>query len=465
MKSLLTTLSTVLRFPVLTIVHFFVKEFVGNLYHHAPLQLLHIPPAGSRILFFIPHPDDEVAACGTFISEALKMNCLLKVVMITNGDGVGLADYLKYKITKPKPRYFKFLAYRRQKETKEALSMLGLARKDIIFLGFPDRCSIKLWRNNWGFDNPCTSPYTKLSSSPYLNSYEPNVQYTGLNLIRNIEQIINSFNPSWVIYPHFYDCHVDHFALNNFIKYVIAKSKKNITELTYLVHRGHWPTPPGEFRSLPLIPPSAISNCGIEWFSLPLSRENIRKKKQCLTQYKSQNWINRIYLSSFLRKNELFGKYQDIDVDLENIRQSGEVIIDFVNPSADTVKGYLHKSADIVGLTITMSFNRLEFIIRTEKPPNKNYRHIFDLIFFMVNDSIHRYTVIIEKDKLKFDNPILTEQVRIEDISYTIGDNYVKIALLYWNIEDTSSIFVNAIVRIGEVLIDRTGSRLIKFVH
>ena len=466
MKSILTTLTTVLRFEVLAVMHFFVKEFIGNLSHSIHLHTLPIPPAGSRILLFIPHPDDEIAACCTFISKAIKTGCFLKTVMITNGDGVGLADYIKYKLTKPKPKYFEKMAYIRQKETKAALTSLGLTEDNIIFLGYPDRCSLNLWRNNWDPDKPFTSPYTKCNRSPYTNSYKIGAAYTGSSLVNDIEEITKKFNPTHIIYPHFYDCHVDHFSANNFVKYIIAKTGIAAVELTYLVHRGHWPTPPGRFKTLGLTPPRSLDGCGIEWFSLPLSANDIREKGKRLHFYKSQSIINRVYLLSFLRKNELFGQYRDIDVYVNEIMQNGAETIHIDNPCSDTIRGYLHKSADISGLTITIRRDSMECTMGTVNRPGKNYQYIFDLIFFEVNKTIKRCVISIDNGILRSNKATMDCIDSLDrQIVYSIGDYYVKITLCCQDLNNINAIFVNAVTRMGDILIDRTGSRLIKLRH
>ncbi len=40
-----------------------------------------------NILVFAPHPDDEVLGCGGVISQALKQEKRVGVVVLTNGDG------------------------------------------------------------------------------------------------------------------------------------------------------------------------------------------------------------------------------------------------------------------------------------------------------------------------------------------------------------------------------------------
>lgn len=330
-------------------------------------------------------------------------------------------------------------------------------------MGYPDRCSLSLWRDNWNNDDPYTSPYTKCDHSPYRNSYCNKVAYTGSNCANDIERIINEFKPTHIVYPHFYDCHVDHFTANNFIKYVIAKTGIDVVELTYLVHRGHWPAPPGAFSSLSLTPPQSLWNCGVKWFSLHLSSDDIREKGKCLREYRSQNKLNRIYLQSFLRRNELFGQYDDIDINLHDVIQNKVSIIELTNPSADTLKGYLHASADISNLTIKLTPKSVECIMTVLRKPKKNYKYIFDLIFFRLDKAIRRYVLCVENGILSITKPTTVYPTEIGNIvKYSIGLNNIGIKLTIQNIDEFSSIFVNALTRMGDILIDRTGSRLIK---
>ena len=428
-----------------------------------PFSPLAVPPSGSNVLVFVPHPDDETAGCCALIKKSLSNGCNVKVVMVTNGDGVGLLDILKYKISKPSPEYFEKIAYLRQNETKKAMSLLGLSEENIIFLGYPDRCSLSLWRKHWDKDKPFTSSYTKRNYSFYKNSFTPKTLYSGICLVEDIEKIIRQFNPTHIVYPHFFDCHVDHFTTNNFVKYAIARLDIEVNELTYLIHRGNWPVPPGRFPWLILAPPKALESCGIRWYSLSLSSDDIKLKEQCLSSYTSQtsNFIMKIYLLSFLRRNELFGVCGNFE--LNSASESSTIdSITIVSPYADTLKGYLNKPADICDLRAGLTNDFLSFTISFLQEPSPVYTYLLDLFFFDAANTTRRAILRYHKGQLgifKFSQDTIGLP---SDAECTVINDSIHISLPLTQLPQFKSILVNVLTLKGDKLIDRSGSRLIK---
>ena len=96
-----------------------------------------------RILIFAPHPDDETLGCGGAIQKALLQGKIVKVVFLTSGDSFG-NDYEMTHTLKDSPKGVT-LGYLRQKEALEATAILGLAKENIIFLGYPDRGLERMW--------------------------------------------------------------------------------------------------------------------------------------------------------------------------------------------------------------------------------------------------------------------------------------------------------------------------------
>ena len=93
------------------------------------------------ILVFSPHPDDAVLCCGGTIAKALKTKKKVKVVFVTNGDAYSrAAAYLaKKKEKKLLPADYINLGIILQKEALRAQRKLGLKKKDIISLSYPDK--------------------------------------------------------------------------------------------------------------------------------------------------------------------------------------------------------------------------------------------------------------------------------------------------------------------------------------
>jgi LmbE family N-acetylglucosaminyl deacetylase len=144
-----------------------------------------------KILFLVPHMDDEILACGGTIAQIINKE-LVYVVFIT--DSRGLADHN----AAPKVDLNKI----RSSESKAALGVLGIKGKNIKFLDFPDR---------------------------YLK------QYYNL-LVVKLQEIINDIKPDHIFIPFRYDWHPDHITLNKASKSACAGVKFKISLIEYFVY-------------------------------------------------------------------------------------------------------------------------------------------------------------------------------------------------------------------------------------
>lgn len=80
-----------------------------------------------RIIVFAPHPDDETLGCGGTIIKKIKEGCNISLVFITDG-------------TKSASKKI------RREEAKAAAHILGVKKRNIVFLGFED---MSLERNKY----------------------------------------------------------------------------------------------------------------------------------------------------------------------------------------------------------------------------------------------------------------------------------------------------------------------------
>jgi LmbE family N-acetylglucosaminyl deacetylase len=441
------------------------KDFFDNLFLNTSLRPLKIPKPGSRVLIVVPHPDDELLGCGNFIYQSVKKNCDIKVLVLTNGDGGGLLESLKYKIVKPDAAHFEARAHIRQNETKQVLKTLGLMETDIIFLGYPDKGLFALWKNFWEKNKPYTSMYTGRNYGFRQNSYAP---YTGYNLANDLERFCRDFKPDYVVYPHFYDRHTDHFSVNNFVKYTIAKMDLNVVELTYLIHRGLWPLFLRKYLKLPLLPPNALNNCKLKWYSLGLSNMELKMKDTCLHMYQSQlkNWIVRLYLSSFSRQNELFCMSDDAKLKTRqnSTNTSKKFDVKIINPYSDTLAGYLNKSADIHELTVTIDKNHLHGVIKTiGRPQLSYYQYELYFVFFHNDNSTSRLHLVSDSGKIKLTK--ITDhclEELPEQANLSVEQNDIKISIPFDTLPDFRSFGVNALTYKNLKIIDRIGLRVIR---
>lgn len=269
---------------------------------------LALPAAGSKIIIFAPHNDDEVLAAGGLIAKAEKQNIQVTIVFATNGDGHTSSTIEQSKDIKPAAQDYIQSGYTRQSESKTALSILNVPSQNIIFLGYPDGGLNDLLNQNWS--QAYTSPKTLTNTSPYTNSYRANVAYTGENLSQDINSIINSIQPVMVFAPSESDTNHDHAALGKFVSQSVAADRTSKPQLYYyLVHFNHFPYPKGLHTTNYLTPPIRLVQTNGAWEKLMLSDQEISQKEQAVYAYKSQLASTPLLKSAMLgmiKKNEIF---------------------------------------------------------------------------------------------------------------------------------------------------------------
>ena len=267
----------------------------------APLAL----PAHARVVVFAPHPDDETVGVGGLLFRLAQGHTPLRVVLVTNGDGYRRALEQDLAVERPTDADYVALGELRQREALAALAHLGVARRDVRFLGFPDGGLAELWRAHWLRTHPYTSPYTKESSPPDAEG----VGYDGQDLTSIVSGILRDFGPTVVVMPHPYDTHLDHAHTSYFVTEALSELEASgvlapaPTVLTYLVHHPRWPAlrGPGFDRELPLaeLPDT-------RWSESELAPAALTAKRAALEEYRSQLGVMNGFLRHFLCRNELF---------------------------------------------------------------------------------------------------------------------------------------------------------------
>ena len=129
------------------------------------------PVKGERLVIIAPHPDDEVLGCGGLIQQAVAAGADVHVIYLTNGDHNQMAFKLFSGRLHLGPKdYFKF-GERRRIEATAANRLLGLQSEQLIFLGYPDWGSLRIWRDYWGTNKVFTSDATRTNAVPYPEEY------------------------------------------------------------------------------------------------------------------------------------------------------------------------------------------------------------------------------------------------------------------------------------------------------
>lgn len=294
-------------------VYFYAQEKPET---EARLTLLPAVQAQTRLLVFAPHCDDEVLGCAAVIHDVIAAGGQVMVVIMTNGDGFTFATEEQFNRVFITSSDYIQSGYTRQRESIEALKLLGVPEQQIIFLGYPDRGLKALWSDYWESSTPYQSRYTGCYYSPYTNSYLPNAPYAGEAVLANINQILQEYRPNLILAPHAADEHPDHAATWAFVTAAFNWNKGNgrlqdASLYTYLVHRGDFPIPHGYKPTASLLPPRPLyQSAHTTWNTYPMTLDNEIIKEQAINQYTSQLRVPIMssLLNSFIRENELFAK-------------------------------------------------------------------------------------------------------------------------------------------------------------
>lgn len=266
-----------------------------------------------RVLIFAPHPDDEVICCAGIIQESLKKGASLRVVFLTYGDN----NEWSFLVYRRHPVFFpggaKAMGKTRHDEAIAAAKVLGVAGQDIIFLGYPDFGAINIWLKHWG-DRPAgRGMLTRAVSVPYRSAFRQHAPHKGDEILRDIETIFSSFRPTKIFVSHPADHNTDHLACYLFTRVALWDLEHFIRPRVYpyLVHYRHWPEPKGVFPDQYLCAPPAFAG-RILWESFELSPRMTETKDRALKEHRSQYISSPGYLSSFVRRNEIFGDFPSL---------------------------------------------------------------------------------------------------------------------------------------------------------
>lgn len=271
-----------------------------------------VPTASDRILLVVAHNDDELIGAGGYLAGAVAAGSAIRVVVVTNGDGNKFSAAVLSRRMRPGAREFIREGEVRQQESVAAMELLGLARNQTIFLGFPDRGLHGLLEAHWAASDPYTSPFTRASSPPYAGAYRRDARYTGEDLYRLLTGIVEAFRPTMVLFHSDLDEHPDHQAANAFVTMVLDDLAQRSPALharrfTFVIHAADFPRPLRYAPKASLVPPPAVRAEG-RWMRFDLTAPQIAIKTTAMHAYRSQyqSPYLRLLLNSFIRRNELF---------------------------------------------------------------------------------------------------------------------------------------------------------------
>ena len=264
-----------------------------------------------RVLVVSPHPDDETIAPGGLIQAAQANGSQVKVVIVTNGDGQFGAPVL-FGMEQPLTATgYIAMGEQRQAESEAALNRLGVASKDILFLGYPDRGIGPMLVDNWEETSPYTAPFTRATASPYTHTYHPQAAYCGKSLLADLTKIIMDYQPDLIVLSHPADTHSDHSAVSRFTTLAVASAQSGQRSYrpqlwAYLVHYGEYPNVTPEDPGSEFVPPTDLAGGDNAWGSLSLTSEQSQAKAAAIQAYPTQTLLLGGFLPDFVRSNEIF---------------------------------------------------------------------------------------------------------------------------------------------------------------
>lgn len=355
------------------------------------LPRVETPTSHSRLLIVAPHPDDEVLGCAGLIQQAVHRGAAVTVVYVTNGDAFPAAVIQQSGRLQPTARDYVRFGYARQREALSVLRGLGVQERNVLFLGYPDRGLSRLWQSHWTPDRPYYSPRTGTAASPYSTSLRPGAPYCGQAVLQDLLDLVRRTRPTDIYVTHPNDDHGDHWAAFCFVASALERLRQqrgalaldDVTLYTYLVHRGDWPVPQGLRPARRLVPPAGMDRLDTWWVSLDLAPGEVAQKKRAVLSYRTQTVlpVERRFMLSFVRSNELFGKYDFGSPGFGDIMafQESSQPLRIYDPPADKLVRRMNGPADLVLVEAERQEADLQIHLRTRAPLSRWVRYMVTL--------------------------------------------------------------------------------------
>lgn len=267
--------------------------------------------ASTRLLVIAPHPDDEALGAAGLIQRVRSVGGRVHVVLLTSGDGFPEGVEVAAGVAHPGASDFRGYGVRRERETLDAMAVLGVTSADVTFLGFPDEGLCRL-ASTYLFDKrrAFESPYTNRERPPATEQVIRGAKYRGVDVRLELEKIVRDEAPTLIALPHPEDEHPDHCSTHIFAREALNVLAPRITArvhvLHYLVHYGQWPLSADGGIGTTLSPPEGFPPAEGRWISLALSAEEADAKKRALLAYPTQMQVIGRFMLAFGRGNELF---------------------------------------------------------------------------------------------------------------------------------------------------------------
>ena len=170
----------------------------------------------NKVMIFAPHEDDETITCSGVIKAEITNGSAIKLVMVTTGDSWD-----------PKIRI---------QRTIKSMSLLGLSKGNIIYLGYGNRIigpaylsksnPKKIFVGNQGSQ---TYGFPEIGIIDYhYSKYGVHADYNRKNIFNDILDVIKSNLPEDIYMPSPMESHPDHSSTGLFVISAILEIKKTM---------------------------------------------------------------------------------------------------------------------------------------------------------------------------------------------------------------------------------------------
>jgi LmbE family N-acetylglucosaminyl deacetylase len=368
----------------------------------------------------------------------------------------------------PTNKEFVEFGMQRQAESISALRVLGVPRENIVFLGFPDKGIARLWSEYWDEDERFYSRYTGSSTNPYPNTFEFNVPYNGISLLKDLNKIINDFRPTDIYYPHPNDLHPDHWAVNAFVRYLLELKDLNKTrQHLYIIHHSKWPAPKLPQPSQPMTPPSQLINTGTIWRDFDYSPKEANLKASAILHYVTQVRVMKGFLLSFTRNSELFGSLPDFPIPhlpkLAEIKEETSKTAAIRDPVGNTVALRVNKSADLKEVNSYISDRKWIIDIHTVAPVNPKVVYEVHARVFSNLNSVSRFDIQIKQNRIIWRFYASNSVIDLPGAFAEINHGGYRIVIPIEAIPNSKSVFLNIDTLLNNFKLDKTAWRVLRF--
>jgi LmbE family N-acetylglucosaminyl deacetylase len=269
-----------------------------------------IPPvrpivAGDTVLVVAPHPDDESLCCGGLIHAARSAGARVAIVWITLGDAFKWDAIVVEKKLRPRASTYLDLARQREAEARSAGALLGVEPDSLMFLGYPDRGVLRLLLDYYHPDTPWRSKFTGADAVVYEDAMDPGAAYSGENLVKDFNSVLDRVKPTLVLAPSLQDTHPDHRGTGLLVWRAMTARGEQDRVRYWIVHGGReWPAPHGYHPTFSqTVAPRGL---GMQWEAFTLDEDSIDAKLRAVSAHESQMKVMRRIMLSFVRSTELY---------------------------------------------------------------------------------------------------------------------------------------------------------------